>query len=267
MKKIPAKLKFLLINIAIAIVVICGISIYVLYWLDDYTQHGSFIPVPSLYDMTPEEAAAVANHAKLRTQVIDSIYDKDAKPGTVVEQYPAIGSKVKANRLIHLTINANSPEKIVFPNLRNAAYRQTLQTLETRGFKIGHIEYIPSEFKNLVLQLKNNGEEIQPGALLSKGTTIDIVLGNGGSNNRINMPHLTGKNLREAIDLIRKSYLNIGEIIPDGSINHQTNKMSAFVYQQTPETNFPTEAGSPVNLYITLKQDKIAALDSLIVTE
>ncbi len=267
MKKIPAKLKFLLINIAAAIVLISGISIYILYWLDDYTQHDRFILVPSLYDMTPEEAEAVAKHAKLRIQIIDSIYNEDAKPGTVVEQYPAEGSKVKENRLLHLTINATSPEKIVFPNLQNAAYRQTLQTLKNRGFKIGRIEYVPSEFKNLVLQLKNKGKQIQPGALLSKGASIDIVLGYGEESNLVNTPHLTGKKLREAIELIRNSYLNIGQIIPDGSINQQTNKMSAFVYQQTPGINQPVKAGSPVNVYITFKQEKIIALDSLVVTE
>lgn len=267
MKKNSAKLKFFLLNLLIAVIVICGISLYVLYWLDDYTRHGSFIPVPSFYHMTPEEAEAVATQDRLRIQIIDSVYDNNAKPGTVIEQSPVSGAKVKENRLIHLTINAHSPEKIIFPNLRNAAYRQTLQTLEARGFRIGYIEYVPSEFKNLVLQLKNNGNEIQPGAKLPKGAIIDIVLGDGGDNNLVNMPQLAGKTLREAIDLIRKSYLNPGEIIPDGSIINNSNKMSAFVYYQTPETGYPVQAGTPVNVYITHQQEKIAALDSLIVTE
>lgn len=139
--------------------------------------------------------------------------------------------------------------------------------MKNRGFKIGRIEYVPSEFKNLVLQLKNKGKQIQPGALLSKGASIDIVLGYGEESNLVNTPHLTGKKLREAIELIRNSYLNIGQIIPDGSINQQTNKMSAFVYQQTPGINQPVKAGSPVNVYITFKQEKIIALDSLVVTE
>lgn len=267
MKKISTKSKFFLINLAAAIVLISGISVYTLYWLDNYTQHDRFIPVPSLYGMTPEEAEAVAGHAKLRILVIDSIYNKNAKPGTVVEQYPASDSKVKENRLIHLTINANSPEKIVFPNLRNAAYRQTLQTLQTRGFRIGRIEYVPSEFKNLVIRLKHNDTEIQPGTLLGRGATIDIVLGSGDEDNTVVTPHLTGKKLSEAISLLRKSYLNIGQIIPDGSINSQTNRMSAFVYQQMPPVSQPIPAGSSVDVYITVKQEKIAALDSLVVTD
>lgn len=267
MKKMSAKIKFLLLNLAVAFIVICGITIYVQYWLDDYTQHGSFIAVPSLYDLTPEEAGAVAAKARLKVQVVDSLYDENAKPGTILEQYPSGGSPVKENRMIHLTINARNPEKVVFPNLQNAAYRQTLQTLEARGFKIGQIEYIPSEFKNLVLNLKNNGREILPGTLLSKGATINIVLGSGEDGNSVYIPQLTGKRLKEAIDLVRKAYLNIGEIVPDGSINNQTNKYSAFVYEQNPGNNAMVPAGTPVRLYITLKQEKIAASDSLMITE
>ena len=263
MKKIPAKLKFYLLNLAIAIVLICGITLAVLFWLDKYTEHGSFIAVPALYDFTPEEAEAVATHERLRVQVVDSLYDEDAKPGTVVEQYPASGSHVKEGRMIHLTINARNPEKVVFPNLQNAAYRQTIQTLEARGFKIGHIEYVPSEFRNLVISLKNNGNEVQPGTLLSKGSTIVIVLGSGEGSNMVYVPQVTGKTLKEAIDMIRKSYLNIGEIIPDGSITNQTDKNTAFVYQQNPGFNYSVEGATPVNLYITLKKEKLAALDSL----
>ena len=267
MKKLSAKSKLFLLNLAAAILLVCGISVYILYWLDDYTQHDYFIQVPSFYDLTPEEAEAIAAHANLRIVIIDSIYSRTAKPGTVVEQYPAIGSKVKENRLIHLTINASTPEKIVFPNLQNAAYRQTLHTLETRGFQIGRLTYAPSEYKNLVLQVKHNGKEIQPGEVLSRGAKIDIVLGDGKRTNMVNVPSLIGKNLREAINLIRNSYLNVGEIIPDGSIDKRANRMSAIVYQQTPGIHLPVKAGRNVNVYITLKQEKIAALDSLIVTE
>ena len=75
MKKLPTFLKFFLINVAAALVLMVGISIYVLYWLDDYTEHGTFIVVPDLHHFTPDEAQALAAHAHLQTQVIDSLYD------------------------------------------------------------------------------------------------------------------------------------------------------------------------------------------------
>ena len=267
MKNRTEKFKFFLLNFVITIFVICGITIFILNWLKDYTQHGQFIVVPTLQHLTPEEADVSATKIQLRTLVIDSIFDEDAQPGVVVEQYPAAGTQVKENRLIHLTINAHSPEKLAVPNLKNAAYRQTLQTLEARGFKIGNIEYLPSEFKNLVLQLKHNGQELLPNTLLRKGATIDIVLGDGGGNNLLDMPFLLGKSLDEALNLIRKFYLNIGPIVTDGSITPDKNQGEAIVYQQNPEPKSSIEAATSVELFITFNKEKINALDTLIIQE
>ncbi len=264
MKKLPAIFKFFLLNLLIALVLICGISAYVLYWLDDYTEHGTFITVPSLQNFTPEEAQTITTQIGLRIQVIDSLYDDNAEPGTIVEQYPTPGSFVKEGRMLHLTINARNPEKVIFPNLKNAAYRQTLQTLEARGFQIGRIEYMPSEFRNLVLALKHNGVDVLPNELLAKGATIDIVLGDGNSNTTIAVPFILGKKLKDAINLTRKSYLNIGEIIPDGSITTE-NRINAIVYQQNPDTEFPVEQGSSIDLYITTDKEKITALDTILI--
>ena len=156
MKKFPARLTFYLLNLLAAILLVCVIGYFVLSHLESYTQHGQFIPVPAFNDLTVEEAHAVARHAHLTVVVTDSLYDDAAKPGVVLEQSPVAGAHVKENRLIHLIINAHNPEKVVFPNLQNAAYLLTLQTLTSRGFKIGHIEYAPSEFHNLVLDLKHD---------------------------------------------------------------------------------------------------------------
>ncbi len=264
MKKIPARFKFFLLNLLIALILVCGISTYVLYWLDDYTEHGTFITIPSLQNFTPEEAETIAGQLGLKIQVIDSLYDDHSEPGTVVEQYPTPGSYVKKGRMLHLTINARNPEKVVFPNLRNAAYRQTLQTLASRGFKIGRIEYMPSEFHNLVLALKHNGKDILPNDLLAKGATIDIILGDGNSNTTVTIPHVIGKKLKDAINILRKAYLNIGEITPDGSITIQ-NRNNAIVYQQNPNIEFPVEQGCDVHLYITTNEEKISALDSILI--
>lgn len=265
--KISAKLKFFLLNLAAAAVIVVAIGVIVLFQLDNYTHHGESIAVPEFYDMTPSEAEAVAKHHNLKIKVVDSLYNDQAKPGVVLEQYPENGARVKEKRLIQLTVNAQSPEKIVFPNLKNSAFRQTLQTLKSRGFQIGRIEYGDSEFKNLVLNLKTNGKDVEPGTLLPKNTKIDIVLGNGYGSNTIIVPRLTGKKLHEAIAAAQQSYMNIGEIIPDASVKTPADQQVAVVYQQSPDATGIAQAGSPVNLYITLQKSKIANIDSLIVTE
>ncbi len=266
MKKNTEKLTFFSLNIIAAILLFCLIGYLVLSRLETYTQHGEFIVVPAFHDLTEEEALEMARHTHLRIEIIDSLYDEDSRPGVVLEQSPLAGSHVKENRLIHLIINAQNPEKITVPNLQNAAYRQTLQTLTSLGFKIGHIEYAPSEFRNLVLDLKHDSVNIVPGSLLIKGSQIDIVLGSGNGNNTVTLPQLRGKSLQEAIDILRKSYLNVGEVIPDASIKNKNDAYAAIIYQQEPCDEDLIEAGSYIRLHITLEQEKIAALDSLTVT-
>ena len=267
MKKRNSKFKFILINLAIAILIICGVATYVLYWLDDYTDHGSFTEVPVLEGYTFEEADEVASHLGLEVQIIDSLYDDDAKPGSIVEQYPSGGSHVKAGRIIRLTMNAQKPEMILVPDLRNSAYRQTIRSLHSKGFKIGKIEYVPSEFQNLVLNLKYKDQEIEPGTKLVKGETIDIVLGEGTENKTVTIPSIIGRTLNEAINLLRMSFLNIGEIIPDESITSAKEQKNALIYLHEPTIEMPVDRGTAINLYITLDKEKLVPADSLMITE
>lgn len=263
------RFSFLLINLTIAILLIIAGGYFVLRSLDRYTSHGESISVPAFQMLTQQEAEQVAHKNRLRIKIIDSLYDETLNPGVILEQYPMNGARVKSNRLIQLTVNAHHPEQVSFPQLNNAPYRQTLQTLQAKGFKIGTIQYAPSEFKNLVLNLQYNGENILPGSKLRKGATIDLVLGDGGGNNYIPTPQLQGLPLKQALSVLKENYLNTGKIIPDASIKNKNGYSSAIIYQQEPSRTFLSSipAGSYVNLYITLDQKRIQALDSLIVTE
>lgn len=272
-KKTPRrhrKLKIVLLNLLIAVIVLVAIGCFVMSSLGKYTMHGYSITVPSFQDMTEEEAAQLAQKTNLRVMVVDSVYDDYAAPGTVQEQYPSVGAKVKGNRMIQLTVCSQNPEQVAAPNLNNSSYRQALQTLKAKGFQVGSIGYAPSEFKNLVLYLKNAGNLVEGGAFLRKGAKIDIVLGDGGNAvNYVALPKLSGMRVRDAINLLQESYLNIGMITRDNSLRGNADMLSAVVCFQDPEfrpgKNVP--AGSSVDMEVTLNRQRIAALDSLIITE
>lgn len=264
------KLTFFLLNLFIAILLLIGIGFFVLRYLEKYTQHGYAISVPSFRDLTPEQAGQLALQNKLNVIVIDSIYDENARPGTIQEQYPLEGSKVKNNRTIQLIMNARNPERIALPPLTNIPYRQTLKTLKMKGFEIGRIEYMPSEFKNLVLQLKYQGETVEAGTLLMKGDTIDIVLGQGNDGyNTVLIPRLYNLKIDEASRLLKENYLNLGEIVRDSLMEADKDSKDAIIYWQDPpySKNIRIPAGTPVNVHVTFDTLKIHALDSLLMME
>ena len=244
----------LLINIAVASIVLFVIGYIVLNRLEKYTNHGYYITVPELRGLTPDEAKPFAKEKNLQILVIDSIYDNNAKPGTIVEQFPS----------------PNAPEKIIFPNLRNVAFRQSLQRLKNLGLNVGRIEYIPSNFKNLVLDFKYEGNIIEPNSLIQKGETVDIVLGNGNtSNDQVAIPSLVGKTLAEAKAILLRAFLNVGEILPDNTIKTEADQSTAIIYQQEPEfeENMTMKMGGDITLYLTKDKEKIMALDSLSIEE
>ena len=236
----------LLINIAVACIVLFLIGYIVLNRLEKYTNHGYYITVPELRGLTPDEAEPFAKEKNLQILVIDSIYDNNAKPGTIVEQFPSPNAHVKNNRAIQLTINANAPEKIIFPNLRNVAFRQSLQRLKNLGLNVGRIEYVPSNFKNLVLDFKYEGNIIEPNSLIQKGETV-----------------------AEAKAMLLRAFLNVGEILPDNTVKTETDQSTAIIYQQEPEfeENMTMKMGGDITLYLTKDKEKIMALDSLSIEE
>lgn len=259
---------FICLNVLAAICVFILLMVFVLRHLDKYTAHGETISVPVFHSLHPEEVEAVAAQWQLRTQIIDSLYDTDYEPGVILEQYPHAGEQVKANRMIYLTVNASKPEQIVFPEIRNASYRQAMHALRTMGFRIGEIVYEPSNFKNLVLGFLYDGEKIADGSLLNKGAVIDLILGDGNRDNVVSNPELFGMKLRDALTLLKENYLNIGEILPDSTVQTNTiDEMMSFVYDQIPKPDsiLYVPAGSRISLLITQDEERLIVLDTLLI--
>ena len=113
----------LLINIAVASIVLFVIGYIVLNRLEKYTNHGYYITVPELRGLTPDEAKPFAKEKNLQILVIDSIYDNNAKPGTIVEEQPG-----------HPTDHQRQcPGKNYFPEPSQRGLPSILATIEELG--------------------------------------------------------------------------------------------------------------------------------------
>jgi beta-lactam-binding protein with PASTA domain len=241
--------KTLLVNIILA----AGLGLLIFYgtykWLGTYTHHGESIEVPDLRGMPLEELDDFLAERNLKYQIVDSIFDGTRTGGTVLEQDPAALSRVKVNRTLYLTINAALPPKVKMPDLIDVSFRQAEAILQTFGLKTGDVTYVPDLAKNAVLEQKYKGSGIKPGVEIYKGSSIDLVLGDGMGTTDVVVPHLVGLSYPDALTVLRGASLNPGGVYFDEDIQ---DSLDAVVYRQEPEsgTGITISQGDKIDLYL-----------------
>ncbi|MFO7999963.1 MAG: PASTA domain-containing protein [Marinilabilia sp.] len=239
----------------LGIIVLSGIFIIFLifFGLDLYTRHGQAFEVPDFTGLTEEQFGDIMEEHELRYSIIDSVYVEDEPPGTVLEQTPQPGSLVKKNRNIFFTINSWEPEKVQMPDVTDYSIRNARVMLESFGLEVGKLAYVPSEYTNLVLGQHYKGKAIEPGTSLERGSTIDLIVGQGLSNQRTAVPHLVGLKLEEAKEISQNVSLNIGAEIHDTTIVSKEDTAEAFVWKQSPEGSRDNQLqlGSSIDIWLT----------------
>lgn len=151
-------------------------------WMGSYTMHGEGVDVPEVKGMMLSDATYALDRAELVTVVVDSTYVRDRPVGSVLEQKPAAGSRVKSGREVYLTINQKMMPTAVIPNLAdNCSRREAEARLRALGFRIGPIEFTPGD-ADWVYELKANGRPVVAGERVSKDVPIVLVVGNNSQD-------------------------------------------------------------------------------------
>lgn len=178
--------KTFLKQLGLALLVVVGFVMLVMFYLRISTNHDQKIEVPDLAKMTLDEADATLSELDLRWQIMDTTnYNPDYPKKSVIEQLPKAGSYVKENRTIYITVNRSDYRSLPVPNVVGRTRRQAEPTLISLGFKIGKVTYRPYIAKDEVLQLRHDGNLLEPGEMLQKTAVIDLVLGDGKGSLRM----------------------------------------------------------------------------------
>ena len=175
-KKIFSPLVFgnLIAMVLAVILVLAGLW----YWMAYYTRHGQSVEVPNVKDMILSDAEFALGHVELEAVVIDSSYNRSLPAGTVLDQLPASGSRVKAGREVYLTINAKQTPTLALPDIAdNCSLREAEAKLKAYGFKLGPVEYVPGD-KDWVLGVKCNGRNVAVGERIPIDMPLVLVVGN-----------------------------------------------------------------------------------------
>lgn len=167
-----------LIYICVAAIVACWL---LMLFLDYWTFHGQERTVPDVKGQVYTAAAGNVSLAGLRPVLTDSVFDTYSRPGTVVEQIPIPGARVKKGGTVYLTIVAFSPKLVTVPDFMNVSARQARSMFE--GLGIREVREVPvvSEYNGLVLGAKFNGAALRPGDRIPVSATVTIEVGTGYS--------------------------------------------------------------------------------------
>ncbi|MBQ8957760.1 MAG: PASTA domain-containing protein [Bacteroidales bacterium] len=143
--------------------------------------------------------------------LIDSVYPKGQQPGSIYQQDPLPGSKIKKGRNVYAIIVAVTPEKTLMPNLKGISLREAIGRLESSGLEVDHLDYVDYTYKNNIIEQYYQGQPIAQGTELVKGSQIVLKVGIGQDKSRVKVPNLIGKPATDVKHLLNLAGLNLGK--------------------------------------------------------
>ena len=247
-------------HLYMAIAAVASVVFALFSMLDVITRHNKELEVPSFGGMDIEQAQAVADANHMRLEITDSVHIVKMAPGAIYKQNPVAGSKVKKNRRILLTINANTPKMVKMPSLVGHSLRQAQSELSSSQLKVGRLIYERDLATNNVLEQLYNGRPIEPGVELECESVIDIKLGLNEADSVAIVPDLSGKPYSIIKDYLIDNSLNLGKVYFDNTVQTLQDSLAAFAYRQEvaiEEGKSSPSYGAAVSVYFTLDKSLI----------
>ena len=246
---------FVLKNVLLAVAIIVVLATAALFAVDFYTRHGEALVVPDLRGSYVEEAEQLLAKKGLFPQIIDSVYVRNKKLGTIIDQIPAPNSTVKSNRPIYIIINSRKARQVNLPEIIDVSYRQADAMLQSVGLSISSVEYAPSDFKDLVIDVKFQGRSVQPGTRIPEGSSVVLVVGSGTGATQTTVPALKGMSIEDATIKASALSFNIGAVNFD--VTPKGNENDYFIYRQKPAAGSTLPEGGKIDVYMTTNKARL----------
>lgn len=173
----------------ILLIIVSGIILLMatLVLLHIYTRQNKSVDVPQVKGLQLKEAMILLKSKGLNFVVVDSLYERDAIPGAIIEQVPIAKSRTKSGREVFLTIYSVNPPQLAVPGLVDYSYRQAEALLISMGFEQLTIHQVPSEYKGLVKAIEYRGRKLQPEEKIPAGSPLTIIVGSGLQPDSLNI--------------------------------------------------------------------------------
>jgi len=230
MSKKPGRSFLFHLGVVLLLSVIIVVAVFAtLHWL---TKHGEEVIVPKVAgtDLNTATATLRSRHFEV---YVDSVYEPALKPLRVLKQVPDSGAAVKEGRTIFLTVNMLVPPHIRMPNLVDLSFRSAQMLLRNNKLLMGDTIFVPDIASGAVRKQLYKGEVIRPGEMISQGSRISLVVGNGLGNTEFDMPSVMGLSVDEAVSILKANDLQT-IIVPYDQMTEISDTLTAIVVDQRP---------------------------------
>ncbi|MDQ6843921.1 MAG: PASTA domain-containing protein [Bacteroidota bacterium] len=221
------------VNLLAAILLLFLIGFLILQSLSWFTNHGSYLKVPSVTGQKVEDAVNFLEKAGFDVIITDSLYNDSLPLNTVKKQIPDAGATVKVNRTVFININPVTLPMVEMPRLEGLSFRFALEKLQKSHLKLGDTTYRADFMKGSILDQTYNGNHILPGTKLRWGSAVSLVIGGGLVQQQIHVPDLLGLTVSEAKTELQSKGILLAAILTFGQVSDTLN---AFVIKQNPDS-------------------------------
>lgn len=220
------------VNLIAAIVFVVLIGFLALQSLSWFTNHGSYLKVPSVTGKKVGDAVKFLENEGFDVVITDSLYNDRLPLNSVKKQIPDAGATVKVNRTVFLNINPTSLPMVEMPRLEGLSFRFAFEKLVKSHLTLGDTTYKPDFMKGSILKQTYRGNPVLPGTKLRWGSPISLVIGAGLQEQQIRVPELVGLTVSEAKEELQAKGILLAAILTSGEV---TDTLNAFVYKQNPD--------------------------------
>lgn len=237
-KKILKILFYLMIFVAVA-----GASVYITATF--ILQSEDTVVVPELVGKEAVYALQMLSDLGVNTKVRGSEYSSAIPKNHIIYQSPEAGSEIKKGRDVKIIISKGT-QSLRLPNLAGISIRQAHIILDENDLKLGvqSETYTENIEKGLVM-----AQTPSPGSAAARGSTVNLLVSSGIRPKTFMMPDLSGLSPEEAVLVIEKSKLEMGENI---SRFHKDRPRNTVVGQE-PLSGYRVTEGRRVNLVVNRK--------------
>lgn len=197
--------------------------------------------VPSVVGLTIEQARKLTDAAGLLLILDqDRVPESDQiPPGTVLDQKPLGGSRMRAGDAIHATLAA-APVRTRVPALIDQNLEAARHSLEEAGLRLGKVTETasPTLPPGQVIESRPG-----PGTELRKGDVVHVTLSKGSDSV---VPSLRGMSAGAAKAAIERAGFSVGAV----RVGEDDNAADGVVLRQTPAPGTQAQKGQKIDIVV-----------------